>query len=69
MEHPLGPGLCTLSTMHCMTVSLALGDEGLGTMWGEQVVTRMLREAGFASTAIEHIVADIFNSYYIARKT
>ncbi|NNH69534.1 class I SAM-dependent methyltransferase [Nocardia uniformis] len=68
MEHPLGPGMYTMSTMHCMTVSLALDGDGLGTMWGEQVATRMLREAGFASVDIEHVDADIFNSYYIARK-
>ncbi|MFQ6326750.1 class I SAM-dependent methyltransferase [Nocardia sp. CWNU-33] len=69
MEHPLGPGMYAISTMHCMTVSLALGGDGLGTMWGEQVATRMLRGAGFGSVDIEHIDADIFNSYYIARKS
>ncbi|MEV0297458.1 class I SAM-dependent methyltransferase [Nocardia sp. NPDC050710] len=69
MEHPLGPSMYALSTMHCMTVSLALDGDGLGTMWGEQVATRMLREAGFTSVDIRHIDADIFNSYYIARKS
>ncbi|WP_194815036.1 class I SAM-dependent methyltransferase [Nocardia sp. XZ_19_385] len=68
MEHPLGPGMYAISTMHCMTVSLALDGDGLGTMWGEQVATRMLHEAGFASVNVEHVDADIFNSYYIARK-
>ena len=28
MEHPMGPMMYTISTMHCMTVSLALGGEG-----------------------------------------
>ncbi|MFD0361397.1 class I SAM-dependent methyltransferase [Nocardia sp. GCM10030253] len=69
MDHPLGPGMYAISTMHCMTVSLALGGEGLGTMWGEQVATRMLGDAGFASIDVQHIDADIFNSYYIAKKT
>lgn len=68
MDHPLGAGLYAISTMHCMTVSLALDGDGLGTMWGEQVATRMLREAGFASVDIKHVDADIFNSYYIAQK-
>ncbi|MEV6278508.1 class I SAM-dependent methyltransferase [Nocardia sp. NPDC051832] len=68
MDLPLGPGMYAISTMHCMTVSLALDGDGLGTMWGEQVATRMLHEAGFASVDVEHIDADIFNSYYIARK-
>ena len=34
--HPAGPFLYTVSTMHCMTVSLAQGGEGLGAMWGEE---------------------------------
>jgi len=34
MENPLGPTLYTVSTMHCMTVSLAYNGEGLGTVWG-----------------------------------
>ena len=33
LEHPIAPLLYTLSTMHCMTVSLAQGGAGLGTMW------------------------------------
>ena len=36
LEHPLGPLLYTISCMHCMTVSLAQGGEGLGAMWGEE---------------------------------
>ena len=35
LEHPMGPFLYTVSTMHCMTVSLAQDGEGLGAMWGE----------------------------------
>ena len=36
LDHPLGSFLYGVSTMHCMTVSLAQGGEGLGTVWGEQ---------------------------------
>lgn len=36
MDHPNGPYLYTISTMHCMTVSLAQDGDGLGTMWGEE---------------------------------
>ncbi|WP_433680411.1 class I SAM-dependent methyltransferase [Nocardia sp. CA-119907] len=69
MDHPMGPSLYGISTMHCMTVSLALDGDGLGTMWGEQLATGMLRAAGFASIDIEHVEADILNSYYVARKS
>ncbi|HSF15093.1 MAG TPA: class I SAM-dependent methyltransferase, partial [Vicinamibacteria bacterium] len=36
LEHPAGTFLYAASLMHCMTVSLAQGGEGLGTMWGEE---------------------------------
>ena len=67
VDHPLGTFLYTSSTMHCMTVSLALDGDGLGTVWGEQLATEMLTTAGFASVEIAHIQADIANSYYIGR--
>jgi 2-polyprenyl-3-methyl-5-hydroxy-6-metoxy-1,4-benzoquinol methylase len=68
LEHPLAPMLYTISTMHCMTVSLALGGAGLGTCWGEQTALRMLGEAGFTDVRTEHVEGDIFNVYYVARK-
>lgn len=68
LGHPLGPLLYTVSTMHCMTVSLALGGVGLGTVWGEQLAVRMLGEAGFTDVEIKHVDEDVFNSYYVARK-
>ncbi|MGH2561139.1 MAG: class I SAM-dependent methyltransferase [Thermomicrobiales bacterium] len=68
LEHPLAPTLYTYSTMHCMTVSLAQGGEGLGTMWGEQKARQMLEEAGFTLRAVEQIPGDILNNYYIATK-
>jgi ubiquinone/menaquinone biosynthesis C-methylase UbiE len=68
MEHPLGPMLYGISTMHCMTVSLALNGEGLGTVWGEQKARELLTEAGFNQIDVEHVEGDIFNSYYICRR-
>jgi len=37
VEHPIGTFLYTVSCMHCMTVSLAQGGEGVGAMWGEEM--------------------------------
>ena len=68
LDHPLGSYLYTVSNMHCMTVSLAQGGAGLGTMWGEQQALRMLADAGFARVKVERVPGDIVNSYYIARK-
>ena len=68
MEHPIGPFLYTISTMHCMTVSLAQGGEGLGTVWGEELAVQMLQEAGFADVQVETLEHDIINNYYLMSK-
>jgi len=67
LDHPLGPFLYTISTMHCMTVSLALGGEGLGTVWGEEKARELLAEAGFTDVQVKQVAGDILNNYYIAR--
>jgi SAM-dependent methyltransferase len=69
LKHPLAPFLYTISCNHCMTVSLADDGAGLGTMWGEQVASQMLREAGFTHVEVKHVEGDIANSYYIASKS
>jgi ubiquinone/menaquinone biosynthesis C-methylase UbiE len=69
MKHPLAPFLYTVSCNHCMTVSLAEDGAGLGMMWGEQVASQMLREAGFTQLELKHVKGDIANSYYIASKS
>jgi SAM-dependent methyltransferase len=68
LDHPLGPFLYTVSCMHCMTVSLADGGMGLGTMWGEQTARTMLGEAGFTSIETAHLDGDFVNAYIIATK-
>lgn len=69
MTHPLAPLLYTVSCMHCMTVSLAAGGMGLGTMWGEQKARQMLADAGFTSVELKHVDGDIFNNYYVATRS
>ena len=68
LGHPLAPLLYTLSCMHCMTVSLAEGGMGLGTMWGEEKTLEMLQEAGFESIEIKQLDHDIMNNFYIMQK-
>ena len=68
LGHPLGTFLYTVSTLHCMTVSLALNGEGLGTCWGEQVAGELMAEAGFGELEVRHVEGDILNNYYIATK-
>ena len=69
MDHPIGTYLYTVSTMHCMTVSLSQGGEGLGTMWGEELARDMLRDAGFANVEVEQLPHDPFNNYFIITKS
>ncbi len=69
MEHPIAPVLYTISYMHCMTVSLALDGEGLGTMWGEEKAEEMLNEAGFSSVEKHHLEHDFQNCYYVVSKS
>ncbi|UCF77049.1 MAG: methyltransferase domain-containing protein [Betaproteobacteria bacterium] len=66
--HPLGTFLYTISCMHCMTVSLAQGGEGLGAMWGEQKTREYLKRAGFTSVETHRLEHDIQNNWYIVRK-
>jgi 2-polyprenyl-3-methyl-5-hydroxy-6-metoxy-1,4-benzoquinol methylase len=65
---PLATMLYTVSTMHCMSVSLGLDGVGLGTVWGHQLATSMLADAGFPDVTISEIESDPLNSYYVARK-
>ena len=65
---PLATYKYTVSTMHCMTVSLALDGAGLGTCWGQQLAMSMLADAGFSDVTISEIESDLQNNYYIARK-
>lgn len=64
-EHPVGTLLYTISCMHCMTVSLAQGGEGLGAMWGEEKTHEYLRTAGFSSVETNKLSHDIQNNWYV----
>lgn len=64
----LAPTLYTISTMHCMSVSLAFDGEGLGTMWGKELAVNKLTEAGFKDIKVKNIEGDIMNYYYVSRK-
>jgi 2-polyprenyl-3-methyl-5-hydroxy-6-metoxy-1,4-benzoquinol methylase len=68
IAHPLGTFLYTVSCMHCMTVSLAQGGEGLGAMWGEEKTRAYLQRAGFRSIETYQLAHDIQNNWYVVRK-
>jgi 2-polyprenyl-3-methyl-5-hydroxy-6-metoxy-1,4-benzoquinol methylase len=68
IDHPIGTFLYTVSCMHCMTVSLAQGGEGLGAMWGEEKTREYLQRAGFRSVEKHELAHDIQNNWYVVRK-
>ncbi len=68
VDVPMSTYMYTTSMMHCMTVSLAADGAGLGAVWGRQLATSMLGEAGFDDVSVAEIETDPFNYYYIARK-
>ena len=65
---PWGTYLYAISTFHCMSVSLGLDGDGLGTVWGKQLALSMLADAGFKDVDPKEIESDPFNTYYIAKK-
>lgn len=67
LDHPLGTALYAVSTFHCMTVSLAQGGAGLGTMWGQELALEMFADAGFRDVEVRRVEGDVLNNYYIAR--
>ncbi len=64
MARPMAPFHYGFSCLYCVTISLADGGMGLGSMWGEQLAVRMLSEAGFASVHVAH--RDDWNNFYVA---
>ncbi len=64
-DHALGTFLYTVSCMHCMTVSLAQGGEGLGAMWGRETAERYFGEAGFTAVEVHELDHDPQNYYYV----
>ena len=68
IDEPMSAFMYTVSTMHCMTVSLAYDGEGLGTAWGRQTATERLTAAGFTDIEVTGVRDDRSNSYFLSTK-
>jgi len=66
-QNPGAPFLYTISTCHCMTVSLANNGLGLGTMWGRELAIKMLQDAGFKD-AQANSIGEAMEVMYLSRK-
>ncbi len=72
LEHnvgnPMAPMLYGISTLHCLTVSLASDGAGLGTAWGEELALEMLAAAGFVDTTVHETPGDPLDSVYVTHR-
>jgi SAM-dependent methyltransferase len=65
LDNPMAPVVYSVSTMHCLTVSLAHGGAGIGTAFGEQHARRLLTEAGFDDPTIHPAPGEPFDAVYV----
>jgi SAM-dependent methyltransferase len=68
IANPMAPILFACSTLHCLTVSLAHGGAGIGTVFGEQLARQMLTAAGFVDIQLHPAPGDPVNAVYVTRK-
>jgi SAM-dependent methyltransferase len=66
--NPLAAWIYTISTLHCMTVSLAQGGAGLGAAWGRELAVRMLGEAGFGEVEVTPAPGQALNLIYATER-
>jgi SAM-dependent methyltransferase len=63
--NPRGALLYGISTMHCMTQSLAKGGDGLGAAWGHQKAERFAADAGFSRFQTLEDISNRFSAFYL----
>jgi SAM-dependent methyltransferase len=62
---PRGALLYGISTLHCMTQSLAEGGLGLGAAWGREKAEALAGEAGFGAFDELEGISNSFSSFYL----
>ncbi|MBB4933161.1 SAM-dependent methyltransferase [Lipingzhangella halophila] len=68
VANPVAPLLYGVSTLHCMTVSLASGGVGLGTAWGAQMTREYLAHAGFGPVLAYDAPDDPLDTIFVTHK-
>jgi SAM-dependent methyltransferase len=63
--HDRGALLYGVSTLLCMTQSLAIGGEGLGAAWGREMAEDHARRAGFGSFTPLESITNKFSAFYL----
>ena len=62
-----GALLYGISTLHCMTQSLAHDGAGLGAAWGEEMAQDYAKEAGFSSFERLDAITNRFSAFYLLK--
>jgi 2-polyprenyl-3-methyl-5-hydroxy-6-metoxy-1,4-benzoquinol methylase len=62
---PMGALEYGISTLHCMTQSLARGGAGLGSAWGRERAEQMAADAGFGSFRRLDDITNKFSAFYL----
>ena len=65
--HPLGALMYGVSTLHCLTQSLAQGGVGLGAAWGAERAENLARQVGFAVFQPLEEISNRFSAFYLLR--
>jgi SAM-dependent methyltransferase len=65
--HEIGALMYGMSTLHCMTQSLALGGEGVGAAWGREMAEDYARRAGFSTFELLEDITNKFSAFYLLR--
>jgi len=68
LVNPMASVMYSVSTLHCMTVSLAHGGAGIGMAFGEQRARRMLSDAGFGEPDVRPAPGSPLDVVYLTRK-
>lgn len=67
LANPMAPVLYSVSTLHCLTVSLAHGGAGIGMAFGEGHARRLLANAGFGDVNVHQAPGHPFDAVYLTR--
>jgi SAM-dependent methyltransferase len=68
LANPMAPVMYSLSTLHCLTVSLAHGGAGIGVVFGEKRARRLLTGAGFDEIHVQAAPGQPFDAVYTAHR-
>ena len=67
LGNPMAAVQYSVSTLHCLTVSLAHGGAGIGTVFGEQLARPLLADAGFEDPTMHPAPGQPFDVVYVTR--